>query len=111
MAELPVGAIAPRAAVGGICRIGPRVDNDELRKLVDVQHHPETPDFRSAIIPCLYPVAKGAEGLHAALDEIRQRASMEIAAGAQILILSDKGSSASSRRSRRCCRRARCITT
>ncbi len=72
----------------------PVIDNDELRKLTDVASQPETPDFRSAIIPCLYPVANGAAGLRAALDEIRQRASMEIAAGAQILILSDKGSTA-----------------
>ena len=71
----------------------PVIDNDELRKLVDVRHHPETPDFRSAIIPCLFPVAEGAAGLRAALDEMRQRASMEIAAGAQVLILSDRGSS------------------
>ena len=72
----------------------PVIDNDELRKLIDISSQPETPEFRSAIIPCLYPVAKGAEGLKAALNEVRQRASMEIAAGAQILILSDKGSTA-----------------
>ncbi len=70
----------------------PVIDNDELRKLIDVSSQPETPDFRSAVISCLYPVAEGAEGLKAALDDIRQRASMEIAAGAQILILSDKES-------------------
>jgi glutamate synthase (NADPH/NADH) large chain len=70
----------------------PVIDNDELRKLVDVASQPETREFRSAVIPCLYPVADGAGGLRAALDEIRERASMEIAAGAQILILSDRGS-------------------
>jgi glutamate synthase (NADPH/NADH) large chain len=72
----------------------PVIDNDELRKLIDVSSQPETPDFRSAVISCLYPVAKGAEGLKEALDDVRQRASMEIAAGAQILILSDKDSTA-----------------
>ena len=72
----------------------PVIDNDELRKLIDVSSQPETPDFRSAVISCLYPVEKGADGLNAALNEIRQRASMEIAAGAQILILSDKNSTA-----------------
>ncbi len=70
----------------------PVIDNDELRKLVQVEKHPETPDFRSAVISCLYPVAEGAAGLRRALDEIRERASMEIAAGAQILILSDRHS-------------------
>jgi glutamate synthase (NADPH/NADH) large chain len=70
----------------------PVITNDELRRLVDVENQPETPEFRSAVIPCLFPVADGAEGLRSALDRIRERASLEIAAGAQILILSDRGS-------------------
>ncbi len=70
----------------------PVITNDELSRLVDVQNQPETPDFRSAVISCLYPVADGPAGLRAALDHIRAQASLEIAAGAQILILSDRGS-------------------
>ena len=72
----------------------PIITNEELLKLKEVAHHPETQDFRAAVIPCLYRVADGQAGLSRALDEIREQASMEIAAGAQILILSDVGSTA-----------------
>jgi len=72
----------------------PIITNEELLKLKEVANHPETQDFRAAVIPSLYPVADGEDGLRTALDEIRAQASMEIAAGAQIIILSDVGSTA-----------------
>ncbi len=48
--------------------------------------------MRSAVIRCLYPVAKGGEGLRRALDDIRDAASKAIADGARILIISDRES-------------------
>jgi len=72
----------------------PILTNEELLKLKDVENQRETPEFRSAVIPCLYRVADGERGLREALDEIRRRASLEIDAGAQILILSDRGADA-----------------
>ena len=50
--------------------------------------------MRSAVIRCLYPVAKGGAGLRRALDDIRAAASKAIAGGARILILSDRESNA-----------------
>ena len=70
----------------------PILTNEELLKLKDAENQRETPDFRAAVIRCLYRVADGEQGLRDALDEIRRQASLEIAAGAQILVLSDRES-------------------
>jgi glutamate synthase (NADPH/NADH) large chain len=77
----------------------PILRNHELAKLVNLN-----PDdtvrgrkhgMRSAVIRCLYPVAKGGEGLRRALDDIRDAASKAIADGARILIISDRESNES----------------
>jgi glutamate synthase (NADPH/NADH) large chain len=74
----------------------PILRNHELAKLINLD-----PDdavrgrkhgMRSAVIRCLYPVAKGGEGLRRALDDIREAASKAIADGARILIISDRES-------------------
>ena len=74
----------------------PILRNHELAKLINLN-----PDdtvrgrkhgMRSAVIRCLYPVAKGGEGLRRALDDIRDAASKAIADGARILIISDRES-------------------
>ena len=70
----------------------PVIDNDDLRKIVEVHTFRETSDFRSAVISCLFPVAEGGEGLGHALDEIRRQASEAIARGVNIIVLSDRGS-------------------
>ncbi len=72
----------------------PILTNEDLLKLKDVENQRETPDFRAAVIPCLYRVADGEQGLREALDRIRDQASLEITAGAQILVLSDRSSDA-----------------
>ena len=46
----------------------PILDNDELAKLVHIDDDDGMPDFRTVVIPCLYPVAEGGEGLREALD-------------------------------------------
>ncbi|HTY29206.1 MAG TPA: glutamate synthase central domain-containing protein, partial [Mycobacterium sp.] len=74
----------------------PILRNHELAKLVNLDPDDEVRGhkhgMRSAIIRCLYPVAKGGEGLRRALDDIRDAASKAIADGAQILIISDRES-------------------
>ncbi len=74
----------------------PVLDNDEFAKL----HHIDDVDndgsdadgFSSRIISCLYPVAQGGGGLRAALEDIRRQASVAIAEGVNIVILSDRHS-------------------
>ncbi|SBS72551.1 glutamate synthase, large subunit [uncultured Mycobacterium sp.] len=74
----------------------PILRNHELAKLINL--NPEDTvrgrkhGMASAVIRCLYPVAKGGEGLRRALDDIRDAASKAIAEGARILIISDRES-------------------
>lgn len=74
----------------------PILRNFELAKLVNLNPDDEVNGhrhgMRSAVIRCLYPVAKGGAGLRRALDDIRAEASKAIADGARVLILSDRES-------------------
>ncbi|WP_167096591.1 glutamate synthase large subunit [Mycobacterium sp. DL592] len=74
----------------------PILRNHELAKLINLDPDNEVRGrkhgMRSAVIRCLYPVAKGGEGLRRALDDIRDAASAAIADGAQLLIISDRES-------------------
>ena len=74
----------------------PILRNHELAKLVNLdpedEVHGHRHGMRSAVIRCLYPVAKGGAGLRRALDDIRAEASAAIAGGARLLILSDRES-------------------
>ena len=68
--------------------------------------------LRSRTLPCLFKVGSTAEtGPGAALDELARRPSSAVDDGVNILILSDRGVSPTSLRSRCCWRRARCTTT
>ncbi|AQT83158.1 glutamate synthase large subunit [Mycolicibacterium litorale] len=77
----------------------PILRNHELAKLInlnpDDEIHGRKHGMRSAVIRCLYPVAKGGEGLRRALDDIRDAASKAIAGGAQLLVISDRESNES----------------
>ncbi|WP_163805936.1 glutamate synthase large subunit [Mycolicibacterium anyangense] len=74
----------------------PILRNHELAKLINLDPDNEVRGrkhgMRSAVIRCLYPVAKGGEGLRRALDDIRDAASKAIADGAKVLIISDRES-------------------
>ncbi|NED67254.1 hypothetical protein G3I15_40635, partial [Streptomyces sp. SID10244] len=70
----------------------PVLDNDTLAKLVRIDDNDELPDFSSAHIHGLYPVAEGGEGLRRALDEVRTKVSAAIADGVSIIVLSDRES-------------------
>jgi len=72
----------------------PIIDNDDLAKLTQIHSYEGMDDFRSTTLPCLFEVAAGGEGLRLALDDLRRAASQAIEDGANILILSDRNSTA-----------------
>ncbi|HZJ15214.1 MAG TPA: glutamate synthase large subunit [Chthoniobacteraceae bacterium] len=65
----------------------PILTNEELAKL----KHVAEGEFKSVTIPILFQPKEGATGLEKALDEICAQASRSIAAGVNIIILSDRG--------------------
>ena len=52
---------------------------------------PTLPGLKAATISLLFPAAAAAEGMRRRLDEIRAEASAAIAAGATLIVLSDRG--------------------
>ncbi|MFI6430120.1 glutamate synthase large subunit [Rhodococcus oryzae] len=70
----------------------PILNNDDLAKLVHVNDDGDFPGLRSVVVPGLYRVADGGEGLRAALDSIRFQVSEAIAGGARIIVLTDRNS-------------------
>ena len=73
--------------------------NKELMKILDIDGELSGQDgeeaFRSQVIPCVYPVDEGGSGLRAAIENIRAFATQAIKDGKNLLVLSDRGSSAS----------------
>jgi glutamate synthase (ferredoxin) len=65
----------------------PILTNEELEKLRALDGKP----FKSVTLPILFKAAEGAKGLETALDKLFAEADIAIAAGANILILSDRG--------------------
>ncbi len=65
----------------------PILTNEELAKL----RHVAEGEFKSITIPILFKPNEGAKGLEKAMDEICAQASRSIAAGVNIIILSDRG--------------------
>jgi glutamate synthase (NADPH) large chain len=70
----------------------PIIDNDELAKLVHIDQDGDRPEFAAHVISGLYQVAGGGDALRDALDRVRAEASLAIAQGKRILILSDRDS-------------------
>jgi len=65
----------------------PILTNEELAKL----KHVALGEFRSVTIKTLFDPAKGAKGLEDAMNELFRQASLQIDAGINIIILSDRG--------------------
>ena len=65
----------------------PIITNEELSKL----RHVAQGQFRSVTISTLFDPSQGTEGMEAALEEIFRQASLQIDAGINIIILSDRG--------------------
>ncbi len=65
----------------------PIITNEELAKL----KHVAQGEFRSVTIPTLFDAKSGATGLEKAIAEVCNQASLQIDAGINIIILSDRG--------------------
>ena len=70
----------------------PVIDNDELAKLIHVNEDGDMPGFAARVLSGLYEVDGGEQALRDALERVRREASAAIAAGAGILVLSDRDS-------------------
>ena len=74
----------------------PILRNAELSKLICVDPDDEIRGkkhgLRAAVIRCLYPVARGGQGLREALEDVRAKVSSAIRDGARIIVLSDRES-------------------
>ena len=66
----------------------PVLRNEELASLADLDG---ANGFHSAVVSTLFDPAGGGEGLRAAIERVRLDVDMAIAAGANIVILSDRG--------------------
>ncbi|HVB92598.1 MAG TPA: glutamate synthase large subunit, partial [Acidimicrobiales bacterium] len=84
----------------------PVIDRDDLAKLMYVNEHGETPGFKAFAIDGLFevgeageagrPTAAGGEALARALEDVRRQVSGAIAGGANLIVLSDRNSTATS---------------
>jgi len=73
----------------------PVIDNDELAKIVHCNDDGDMPGFSAVVVHGLYPVGGGGEALRDALDRARREVSTAIAAGARVVVLSDRDSTES----------------
>ncbi|MED5445209.1 MAG: glutamate synthase large subunit [Actinomycetota bacterium] len=73
--------------------------NSELMNILDIDGEISGQDglenFKTQIIPCVYPVDEGGSGLRAAIENIRAFSTQAITEGKNLLVLSDRGASAS----------------
>jgi glutamate synthase (NADPH/NADH) large chain len=72
----------------------PVIDNDDLAKLLYVNEDGSTPGFSAFAIDGLFEVAGGGPALRRAIDDVRDRVSAAIAGGADVIVLSDRNSTA-----------------
>ncbi|BEP15542.1 glutamate synthase large subunit [Acidothermaceae bacterium B102] len=72
----------------------PVLDNDELAKIVHINDDGDLPGFSAVVVRGLYPVAGGGKALASAIERVRREVSDAIAAGAHIVVLSDRESNA-----------------
>jgi glutamate synthase (NADPH/NADH) large chain len=72
----------------------PVIDNDDLAKLLYVNEDGSTPGFRAFAIDGLFEVSGGGEALRAAIEDVRSKVSAAIADGADVIVLSDRNSTA-----------------
>ncbi|MHB1517094.1 MAG: glutamate synthase large subunit [Acidimicrobiales bacterium] len=72
----------------------PIIDNDDLAKLLYVNEDGSTPGFRAYAVDGLFEVARGGSGLRDGVESVRTRVSRAIAEGADVIVLSDRNSTA-----------------
>ncbi|MFF7810494.1 glutamate synthase large subunit [Streptomyces sp. NPDC007945] len=72
----------------------PVIDNDELAKLIHINHDGDMPGMKAATLSGLYRVSGGGDALAARLDAICAEADAAIEGGARLIVLSDRHSDA-----------------
>ncbi|MFG2000163.1 glutamate synthase large subunit [Spirillospora sp. NPDC048911] len=70
----------------------PILDNDELSKIIHINDEGSLPHLEAHVVHGLYDVEGGGAALEQRLEEICSEVSRAIAAGARIIVLSDRGS-------------------
>jgi glutamate synthase (NADPH/NADH) large chain len=70
----------------------PIIDNDELARVIHVDHDGTYPHLAAHVISGLYRVADGGQGLRDALERVCSESSKAISEGKRILVLSDRHS-------------------
>ncbi|GAA0968664.1 glutamate synthase large subunit [Actinocorallia libanotica] len=73
----------------------PILDNEELAKIIHLNDEGSLPHLQAHVVHGLYKVAGGGAALRRRLDEICSEVSRSIAAGARIIVLSDRGADSS----------------
>ncbi len=64
----------------------PIMTNEEFAKLLHLNHD----GWKSSVLPIVFPIAKGGQGLEQALETLFQKADEAIEQGASVLVLSDR---------------------
>ncbi|HSR83605.1 MAG TPA: glutamate synthase large subunit [Streptosporangiaceae bacterium] len=72
----------------------PVISDSDLAKIVHINDDGDMQGFASHVVDGRYEVAGGGAALKARLDQIRAEVSAAIAAGARIIVLSDRGAEA-----------------
>ncbi len=72
----------------------PVISDGDLAKIVHINDDGDLPGFAAHVVDGRYEVAGGGAALEARLTEIRAEVSAAIAAGARIIVLSDRGAEA-----------------
>jgi len=72
----------------------PVIDNDQLAKIVHINRDGDLPGLAAQRISGLYPVAGGGPALQLSLEHIFEEVSEAVAAGARLIVLSDRDSDA-----------------
>jgi glutamate synthase (NADPH/NADH) large chain len=65
----------------------PIISNEDLDKIKFIEHE----NFKTSSVPALYDIRSGNNGLEHALDALLLKVKKEVEAGANIIILSDRG--------------------
>jgi glutamate synthase (NADPH) large chain len=69
----------------------PVISDSDLAKIVHINDDGDLPGFAAHVVDGRYPAAGGGAALRRRLDEIRAQVSAAIAAGARLIVLSDRG--------------------
>ncbi len=72
----------------------PVISDNDLAKIVHINDDGDLPGFAAHVVDGRYEVAADGQGLAGRLDAIRAEVSAAIAAGARVIVLSDRGAGA-----------------